>query len=127
MSNVEELTNAVKALNTSVVALRTFVEREYPKRKEVEDTYATKKEARARRNSFILLSIVGLIGSFIVTVSTLTTCFLDEDSNPPAACNLIPDYTEATERDDTLIAEFRRIQSDLARHERELNRLQDQP
>jgi hypothetical protein len=100
----EQLLAAVHVLTETVEKLEATLH-EYPKRDEVESTFATKKESKRRAFRVLMLGLVmmfiSLFVSYLVTVSTISTCFLTNSARTGdgvAACHWLPGYPE-TQRD----------------------------
>lgn len=117
------LLSAVQELRQSVQDLSAAVEREYPKRAEVEDRFTTKESAKRRFLLFIVIVIVSLSASYFVTISTVSACFLDR---PPHvdACGLIPGFEESEDRGAILLKRFAQNEELLLQQERRLNRIE---
>lgn len=96
----EQLLQATLKLTESVERLEATLH-EYPKRSEVEDRFATKHESKRRAIKVLALGLVmmliALAVSFVVTIATVTTCFISDnarDGHAADVCNLLPGYEQ---------------------------------
>jgi hypothetical protein len=126
----EELLKAVEDLVSTVGRLENTMS-EYPKRREVEERFETKAEIKKKRHKAILITLgialLGLVISFFVTVTTITSCFISEDARAGDAsfgCKLLPGYTKAQEENRKLIAELRVLLDTPATNSERLDRLE---
>lgn len=111
----EQLLQAVRELTRVVEELKDTLE-EYPKRGEVEEKFATKAESKTRRNKALAIGLtitfISFFASFVVTVSTVTTCFLSDEARSgkaPATCNLLPGYPEAQADNQRILRELHAV------------------
>lgn len=103
------LEQAAKELHAAVLALSEFVEREYPKRKEVERRFQTKSSSTKRLVGIIVLILVAVSLSYISAIGTVSSCFLGGLKHPEV-CQLMPGYQESQTRNEQIILEFRELQ-----------------
>lgn len=124
----ERLLVAVQELNRSVKALERTLHNDYPKRAEVEHRFSTKNSAHVRVVAFVMSLVLAIIGSFFVTVSTISYCFLGgaETGNPPPICNSLPGYPEAQEANRKLLKQFRDMISIMESNQERIKKLERQ-
>lgn len=93
----------------ATLALRRLLEEQYPKRGEVNEKYENLRyEAKWRWITFFAVLPLALVISSLVTIATVSVCFLGT-APFPKACNIIPQYSEAQERRDrntAIVEEF---------------------
>lgn len=123
LAAVKELTDVVKKLDTTLA--------DYPKRHEVEERFATKDESHARAYKYLLLGLVFVLMSFfasiIVTVGTVSTCFIStsaRNGEATSACKLLPGYTDAQSENQQLIKDFKLLLEQPKLNDRRLNRIE---
>lgn len=87
----QELVEAIKTLHKGVDALNRTLSEDYPRRSEIK---------RARVN-FAIATLLGLFISSLVTIGTVSGCFLSKsavDGHPPAVCSILPGYATTQAR-----------------------------
>src|SRR5690606_37855911 len=117
------LHEAAEELHQAVEALKELLEREYPDRVELEENYISKTGNNKRWVVVITMILFASLVAFLLTVSTVSQCFLREDQ--PDACNLLPGYPATMERNDSQFKRFERLEKiteDNQRRIRELER-----
>ena len=125
-----ELLAAVRALTIAVERLEKTLHDEYPKRSEIERRFVTEESSKKRRNRAIGLVVVFVIStvilSYIVTVSTISTCFLGNSSlgQPPHICSVLPGYDFAQHKNRVILKQFKHLISVTDKNEREIKRLE---
>lgn len=124
MTTEQGLLEAVQNLTSVVRALEATIREEYPKRKEVERRFATKRENRDRYTTFILLLIIGMTSSFLVTTSTLSYCFLGGGDHGKEICKIMPGYQASADSSDQIVEEFRRLQRVTEQNTKKIARLE---
>lgn len=102
------LNQAIQELHAVVEALRELIEREYPTRTELNE-YTKKTTSLKRWYIALLMFPLGIVASIMVTVPTVSGCFLQADGVGPSVCNWIPGYPETIQRNKLLIEEFRQL------------------
>lgn len=88
----QSLLAAVNILTDEVRSLRLILAQEYPKRAEVAS------EGRRRALRYLGATLAILMLAQFMTITTISYCFLGNNIEIPAACKLIPGYTQAVER-----------------------------
>lgn len=123
----EQLLAAVVELTKTTRALEQALH-EYPKRKEVEERFATKSESRRRALKALAAGLaivfISLAASYFVTVTTVTSCFVSEDArkgNAAYMCNWLPGFSEAQTENLERQERIERLFKNSAR----LNRIED--
>lgn len=94
------LLGAVHDLTTEVKALRELLTKEYPKRTEV------KEDGRQKVRQLIAFTIVTLFIAQLMTMTTISTCFLNASGKAPSACNAMPGYRGAVEQGQVRLNRF---------------------
>lgn len=103
----ERLLEAVQGLAAEVKSLHEDLEKNYPKRSEIEDNYEDKKTLRKKRFSFVIFGLIIVLVSQFLTVSMISYCFLgDQTNNHHAACSVLPGYDNTQARSAELLATF---------------------
>lgn len=106
----DTLREAVRELHAVVMALKELIAREYPRREEIEQNFINKKLGNVRWIILLLILPVGFLISSLVTISTVSTCFLEE-APTPGLCRIIPHYQEAMNRNNEVLLEFERLRA----------------
>ena len=96
-----------------------MLKREYPKREEVQ------REGRERAIRYLALSVVILIVAQLMTISTISYCFLP-DKGYPRACRAIPGYGAAVDRGDQQLKVFTEITGQTTENRKKIDELQRQ-
>jgi Holliday junction resolvasome RuvABC endonuclease subunit len=104
------LQRAIEELHSIVEALKELLDREFPRRHEVEEsfreqerkaieTFVTKKVSKQRWVFLLMLAPLMVVATFFFTIGTVSTCFLGRDAaKPPQVCSVIPGYDHSRER-----------------------------
>lgn len=111
-----ELLQSVRGLTAAVNALDATLKDEYPKRAEV----------RRGLMQLALLTIAGLVGSSLVTISVISGCFLNprvNEGHPVVACRILPGYTESVARNQKLLQQFNKLLVQIEENRRQIKRL----
>lgn len=127
----EQLLKAVKDLTEAVNTLEKTLH-EYPKRHEVEARFATKDESQKRAFKFLLIGLafvlIAFIASFIVTVTTVSKCFISPDARAGTAgsfCNILPGYRDAQKENQQLLKDFKKLLEQPGINDRRLDRIEE--
>jgi hypothetical protein len=128
----EQLLAAVKNLTDAVNKLELTLH-EYPKRDEVEERFATKEESHSRALKFLgiglVFVLVAFFASIVVTVGTVSVCFISSDAragDAPVLCSTVPGYTESQAENQRLLEEFRKLLEQPLRNDRRLDRVEEE-
>lgn len=120
----EQLLQAVLELTKTTQTLERTLH-EYPKRREVEERFATKAESRKRAVKVLVAGLcivfISLMASYFVTVTTVTSCFLSDgarNGDAAPACSLLPGYTEAQQENEERVDRIERLFNNSARLDR---------
>ena len=114
----DDLVSAIRELNAATVSLRTLIAREYPTRKEMEREFVRKDDTKRRMTIVMLSLLISSLVCFVGTITTVSTCFLDEGPTHPAICNVMPGYSDAIKRQ----KDFEDSYENLQRQVRDLSR-----
>lgn len=120
------LREAIAELHTVVKALQELIEREYPRREEIEHRFTAKSTSRKRWWAVVaLIPIMGIV-SAVTTITTVSTCFLRnfEGKEPPAVCSVMPGYQQTLDRNNRLIRNFTTLIETTEKNERQIKKLQ---
>lgn len=120
LSAVIELTRVVKSLENT---LKT----EYPKRREIEENYSSKKELRKRRNQFIIFVVLAIVCSYLLAVVTISGCFLStgvREGHAASVCSALPGYHDTSQRSNHITHQFERLLKKTDHNERRIERLE---
>jgi hypothetical protein len=127
----EQLLKAVQELTATVGRLESTL-KEYPKRQEVEARFETKRAIKSQRKKMFYLGIAilvgGLLTSYFVTVTTITSCFVSDSARAGEAsvgCSLLPGYSEAQRENQQLIKELRVLLNQPETNSKRLDRLEE--
>lgn len=112
------LLEAVKGLTQEVRSLRSVLARDYPKREEVTS------ESRRRAIKYMAASVAILLLAQIMTITTISSCFLGDVSNPPGACKLIPKYSGSVKQSNQTMNEFLRLRAESAENRAKVAQLE---
>ena len=120
----QTIAQAAAELHTAVAALKEFIEREFPTRREVERRFVTRAD---RKRSLVIILVAVLVSSFLsfcISVTTISTCFLGPSLDHPGVCKAIPGYKESVDNNKEIIKEFRELQERSTRNEKRIDRLE---
>jgi hypothetical protein len=92
----ELLLDAVRDLTRVAAALQKTLSEDYPKRKELEDGYVSRDGIRRSRRQFAAAVAVAILFSCIVTLGSVSYCFLQGKTY--TACSVIPGYSTTVTR-----------------------------
>jgi hypothetical protein len=118
----QTMKEAATELHGAVVALTELIEREYPSRREVERRFQSKSQSQNRLWLVFIVILLSVTFSYVMAISTVTTCFLSDNS--PGICNAIPGYTYATDKENTLEEIILRLDKRSKVNDRRLDRLE---
>lgn len=118
----QTMKEAATELHGAVVALTELIEREYPSRREVERRFQSKSQSQNRLWLVLLVIFLSVTFSYVMAISTVTTCFLDDSS--PKICNAIPGYTYAVDKESSLEKIILRLDERSKVNDRRLDRLE---
>lgn len=127
----KQLQDAVQELHAVVLALKELLEREYPRRDEIERRYLDKYDLAAKtRKNWIIVAVMGLVmlfTGFFASVTTVSYCFLGsaQDGGRPV-CEVIPGYEQSLEVGKQRLKIFEEMIGTMERNERRINRLERQ-
>lgn len=96
----KSLLGAVHDLTTEVKALRELLTKDYPKRAEV------REDGRQKVRQLIVFTLVTLLLAQLMTMTTISTCFLNASDRAPSACNAMPGYRGAVEQGQIRLQRF---------------------
>jgi hypothetical protein len=115
--------SAAHELHLTVIALTELLEREYPKREEVEQNFISKNTGRKRWIVAVcfVLATTGL--AFLGTIGTVSTCFLQGTN--PTMCNVLPGYSDTQLRNRKIVSEFRHLQEVTENNDKRLTQLEN--
>lgn len=123
----QTLHDAITELRSAITALHELIDREYPRRSELERDFTSRQTSQKRWLLVVALLPISLIISYFASVTTISTCFLGKievGSKPPAVCRVIPGYTASIERNNLLIEQFERLISITENNERRIKKLE---
>jgi hypothetical protein len=124
----EQLLEAVHELTRVVKQLQITLERDYPKRAEIERRFVTESQSRTRRNTAVFFVLITIFISYFVTVSTISYCFLGgaAEGRPPRACGLLPGYNSAQEKNAVILRQFQGLLEHMQDNRKRINKLERQ-
>lgn len=100
------LTEAVKQLTEVVRLLDRTMKDDYPKRNEVERNFVSKEQSFRRLFYMIGFILISIFLSYVVTVATISGCFLGSDQEHPAACGMLPGYKDSIKQNREIMHQF---------------------
>lgn len=115
--------SAAHELHMTVIALTELLEREYPKREEVEQNFISKNTGRKRWIAGTLFVFLTTGLAFLGTIGTVSTCFLQGTN--PTMCNVLPGYADTQLRNRKIVSEFRRLQEVTDENARRITELEN--
>lgn len=115
---------AARELNAAVLALQELIRREYPSRREVERRFLSKESQSKRWVIVLVLVVMSAMISFISTVTTVSSCFLQPPSQTAAACNLMPGFKETQRRNQQIIDNFNQLDKITKKNTNRLDELE---
>lgn len=132
------LAKAIEELHSVVEALKELMEREYPRRSEIDDkleaqrqaalqAFVSKRVSRQRWVFILALAPLMVVASFFLTISTVSTCFLGRNqSEPPSFCGtLLPGYNETRDRQQDFTEDYTGMKEDLGDIKDDLTEVKD--
>lgn len=124
----QTLHEAVIELRSAISALHELIEREYPRRGELEEEFAKKITSERRWILVVVLLPFIFMISYFSSITTISTCFLGEIGKDPgpAICNVIPGYSDSLSRNEQLVGRFERLIAITERNDERLRRLEEQ-
>lgn len=116
---VKEHDSLIAAVNTLITEVRALNDKMkyYAPREEV------RKEGRSRAWRFLTVSIVTILLAQVMTMTTISYCFLDASGQRKPACGLMPGYNEALAQSDVRVKRFEYLISEIDRNQAEVQRL----
>lgn len=102
-SSRDELLTAVRELTTEVKNLRSTLHSDYPKRAEV------KAVMRRKTVTYGLTILLVLIMAQVMTITTVSHCFLISAPQVPVGCSIIPGYNDAIKQSEERLKRFYEI------------------
>lgn len=117
MTDIQPLLDAVVVMSDNIKALNETLKSDYPKRAEI----------RRSRRQFALYIVLGLFMSSLVTIGTVSGCFLSKqavDGEAPFFCAVLPGYSEAQDRNRRITKRFNQLLHEIASNKKDINRLQ---
>jgi hypothetical protein len=119
------LVDAVNELTKTVEALRAVIERDYPKRKEVEEKYATKYGIKKQRVRLLGAIAISILAAYFLAIETVSYCFLgDSPHQNRAFCQVFPGYSQSQERNRDLLKLFNEIVDTTQTNDRRITELE---
>jgi hypothetical protein len=119
------LVDAVNELTKTVEALRAVIERDYPKRKEVEEKYATKYGIKKQRVRLLGAIAISILAAYFLAIETVSYCFLgDNPYQNRAFCQVFPGYSQSQERNRDLLKLFNEIVDTTQTNDRRITELE---
>lgn len=115
---------AARELHLAVVAMRELIEREYPSRREVERRFISRESQEKRVAVAVVLIVLAAMVSFVMTVSTVSGCFLGEDDGRPGVCEILPGYDNHMARRERVEQEHENMRLRIAILESRLTRVE---
>lgn len=103
------LTEAVKQLTEVVRLLDRTMKNDYPKRHEVERNFVSKEQSFRRLFYMIGFVLISIFVSYIVTIGTISGCFLGSDQKHPDACGILPGYKDSIKQNKQILKQFNGI------------------
>jgi len=99
----DALLEAVRTLTEEVRGIQERLDTIYAPRDEVT------REGRKRAWRFLGISIVIVLISQLLTITTISYCFLNANGHGGPACSVMPGYSRAIEQSDIRLARFERL------------------
>lgn len=126
MSEQGDLLGAVQQLSRVVKALDETVQKEYPKRFEVERDFITKIDAKKRWGYAAIIAVTATIASFFVTVSSVNYCFLNgvPEKGERDVCKVFPGWEESFDNNRVFMQDYMRLQEEIAENRRRLDKIE---
>jgi hypothetical protein len=119
------LVDAVNELTKTVEALRAVIERDYPKRKEVEEKYATKYGIKKQRVRLLGAIAISILAAYFLAIETVSYCFLGDNPHQNRAfCQVFPGYSQSQERNRDLLKLFNEIVDTTQTNDRRITELE---
>jgi hypothetical protein len=119
------LVDAVNELTKTVEALRAVIERDYPKRKEVEEKYATKYGIKKQRVRLLGAIAISILAAYFLAIETVSYCFLGANPHQNRAfCQVFPGYSQSQERNRDLLKLFNEIVDTTQTNDRRITELE---
>lgn len=126
-TEASELVNAVEELTKVVVALNTLLERDYPKREEIEQKFTSRQNSRKRLMAVVIGGISAIIISYFFSISTVVYCFHDGEpgNRYRPICSVFPGYEITQGGNNRIISEFAELQEQVRQQGVLLNEIND--
>jgi hypothetical protein len=119
------LVDAVNELTKTVEALRAVIERDYPKRKEVEEKYATKYGIKKQRVRLLGAIAISILAAYFLAIETVSYCVLGDNPHQNRAfCQVFPGYSQSQERNRDLLKLFNEIVDTTQTNDRRITELE---
>lgn len=96
----DALLEAVRTLTEEVRGIQGRLDTIYAPRDEVT------REGRRRAWRFLSISIIIVLISQLLTITTISYCFLNANGHGGSACSIMPGYSRAIEQNDIRLARF---------------------
>ena len=105
----ETLTETVKQLTRAIEALNDVIKSDYP----------TRNEIKRRRRNLVVVMVAAIVGSYFITVSTVSFCFLDGVPGPTDKlyCRVFPGYYDTFDNNRSAVKSYIELQERVARLE----------
>jgi hypothetical protein len=115
-----ELLAAVQELSNEVKQLSGNLHENYPKRSEV------RQDGRKRAGKVLGFGLVLVIVANLITIQTISYCFLNTTVQRHKICSYIPGYDNALAEGDRRLARFQLLISQIEKNRKEIENLKKQ-
>jgi hypothetical protein len=118
LSPTGDLLSAVKTLVREVEALSLRLKNDYPTKEEV------KNEGRKRAAKSLAFAFCIIIASNLLTIQTVSYCFLSPVGTVHTTCNYIPGYENTTKEGNARLQRFNLLLEQISTNQRSIIDLQ---
>jgi hypothetical protein len=115
-----DLLVAVHELTKQVTMLTNRLEKDYPRREEV------KHEGRKRMFKALAFGVVLILIAQLITISTISYCFLSPNLEEHRGCSIIPGYEDANTLGKERLERFLLLIEQIEKNEQEIAELKEQ-